>query len=206
MGWVHWPPIRHPLPVGDGVHCTSLPLVTHKTKPHIPWQPCWRRTEKRWRMTFKDAKANVLTRFLKHVFLGSWSTGHFANGTSFSHDAVSEICKYKQRGTPVQIFVEMQAGHCCQRKRTNSESEKQIIFWGIKVSSSNKGECYFFVGGKKAIMEHTLQSPFNVNIRQKCVCSALPSAVCCCSSRTHQLQCPQETDSLSGFTHLSSKD
>lgn len=50
---------------------------------------------------------------------------------------------------PFQILVQMQAEHSCQRRRTKSESEKQIILEGIKVGFPNKGECYFFVKEEK---------------------------------------------------------
>lgn len=46
---------------------------------------------------------------------------------------------------PFPMLVRMQAEPSCQRRRTNSEAEKQIVLEGIEVGFPNKGECLFFV-------------------------------------------------------------
>ena len=75
-------------------------------------------------MRFEDAKAKMLARFQKHVFLGSPRAGLFANHVCFSHDIFSETWEHKQGKNipseeyPFQRMVQKLA------KRTESELEK----------------------------------------------------------------------------------
>ena len=118
-------------------------------------------------MRFEDAKAKMLVRFQKHVFLGSLRAGLFANHVCCSRDVFSETWEYKQ-GKKIPSKEWRRSRQHTLAKGKEQKNQERLGFEASKQVSQTRESGYFFVTrGKKTIMGHSLQSPLNVDRWQK---------------------------------------